>query len=81
MYVDARASVQFAGDRALIFRVTAVPDWATYTGWIWLRGYVLTPLGEAVEQREIFVQLAGVRRIPPRQRVTGSAVPSATGSE
>lgn len=74
VYVDRRASVQFSGDRALIFRVIAVPNWQTYDGWVWLRGYVLTPSGEAVEQREIFVQLAGLRRIPPRRSVVGPGV-------
>lgn len=76
VYVDRRASVQFSGDRALIFRMTAVPNWETYDGWVWLRGYVLTPSGQAVAQREIFVQVEGLRRIPPRQSLTG---PSALG--
>lgn len=77
VYVDRRASVQFSGDRALIFRVTAVPGWPTYDGWVWLRGYVLTPSGAAVAQREIFVQVEGLRRIPPKRSVAG---PSATRS-
>jgi hypothetical protein len=34
--VDGCASVQFAGDRALTFRIVSVPDRPTYCGWIWL---------------------------------------------
>ncbi|MGY0007229.1 hypothetical protein [Micromonospora sp. I033] len=60
--IDGRASVQFAGDRALTFRVVAVCPRPTYTGWVWLTGYVLDRRGQAVDRREVFVQLAGVRR-------------------
>ncbi|MEU6077636.1 hypothetical protein [Micromonospora sp. NPDC047074] len=63
--VDGRASVQFAGDRALTFRVVSVADQPTYAGWIWLTGYVLNRRGEATAKREIYVQLAGLRPAPP----------------
>ncbi|MGC5333253.1 hypothetical protein [Micromonospora sp. DT62] len=65
--VDGRASVQFAGDRALTFRVVSVCDQPTYAGWIWLTGYVLNRRGEATDKREIYVQLAGLRPVvsPP----------------
>ncbi|WP_432958708.1 hypothetical protein [Micromonospora haikouensis] len=69
--VDGRASVQFAGDRALIFRVVSVPDLPAYHGWIWLAGYVLDRRGLATAKREIYVQVAGLRpapqQVPPRQ--------------
>ena len=73
--IDGRASVQFAGDRALAFRVVSVPDRQTYPGWIWLTGYVLNRRGEATAKREIYVQLAGLRPAvsgpaPSRPRVT-----------
>ena len=42
LVIDGRASVQFAGDRALTFRVVSVCDRPTYEGWIWLTGYVST---------------------------------------
>ncbi|MEU7933642.1 hypothetical protein [Micromonospora echinofusca] len=58
--VDGRASVQFAGDRALTFRVVSVCDQPTYAGWIRLTGYVLNRRGEATDKREIYVQLAGL---------------------
>ncbi|MGC4805951.1 hypothetical protein [Micromonospora sp. DT233] len=58
--VDGCASVQFAGDRALTFRVVSVPDRPTYQGWIWLTGYVLDHRGLATDKREIYVQLAGL---------------------
>ncbi|MEV4822062.1 hypothetical protein [Micromonospora sp. NPDC049274] len=61
LLVDGRASVQFAGDRALAFRVVSVSDQPTYQGWVWLTGYVLNRRGDATAKREIFVQLAGVR--------------------
>lgn len=60
--IDGHASVQFAGDRALTFRVVSVCDRPTYTGWVWLTGYVVSPRGNATAKREIYVQLAGLRR-------------------
>ncbi|MGW1062647.1 hypothetical protein [Micromonospora rubida] len=64
--IDGRASVQFAGDRALTFRVVSVPDLPTYHGWIWLSGYVLDHRGLATAKREVYVQLAGLRpALPP----------------
>ncbi|MDG4784369.1 hypothetical protein O7626_41145 [Micromonospora sp. WMMD1102] len=61
--IDRRASVQFSGDRALTFRVLRVDRKPTYHGWCWLSGYVLDGHGEAVERREVFVQLAGLCRL------------------
>ncbi|MFR9777800.1 hypothetical protein ACL02O_17320 [Micromonospora sp. MS34] len=81
--VDGRASVQFAGDRALTFRVVSVGPELTYTGWSWLTGYVLDRRGQAIGRREIFVQLAGLRRarapVPTARRSVSSrpAAPSA----
>lgn len=76
--IDARASVQFRGDRAFAFRVTTVPEWATYDGWIWLAGYVLDERGAATERRELFVQLAGLRRLaPPRRPGVPARTPAA----
>lgn len=76
LHVDRQASPQFGGDRALFFRVTAVDEKPTYTGWVWLTGYVLDDKGEATARREIFVRHDGLRlisRSAPRaavQRVT-----------
>ncbi|GAB3985708.1 hypothetical protein GCM10027615_76350 [Plantactinospora veratri] len=70
--VDGAASVQFAGPRALWLRVTSVSQKPTYHGWCWLTGYVLDRSGEAVEKREIFVQVAGLRPMPVRAAVTGA---------
>ncbi|MEU0152185.1 hypothetical protein [Micromonospora fulviviridis] len=61
--IGGRASVQFAGDRALTFRVVSVCLRPTYTGWVWLTGYVIDRRGQAVDRREVFVQLAGLRRV------------------
>lgn len=60
LVIDDRASVQFAGDRALTFRVVSVSDQPTYEGWIWLTGYVLNRRGNATARREVYVQLAGL---------------------
>lgn len=59
--IGREASVQFAGERSLILRVTVVCDRPTYQGWAWLTGYVLDAEGQAVDRREVFVQVAGVR--------------------
>jgi hypothetical protein len=66
--VDGRASVQFTGERALIFRVIAVPKISNYDGWVWLTGYVLDHTGKAMDRREIYVRLDGLRRMVPTQR-------------
>ncbi len=62
LIVDRRASVQFNGANALIFRVIRVSNQPTYDGWAWINGYVLDPeAGEAVARREIFVLRGGLR--------------------
>ncbi|MCG5455505.1 hypothetical protein PSH03_000381 [Micromonospora sp. PSH03] len=38
LVIDGRASVQFAGDHALTFRVVSVCDRPTHEGWVWLTG-------------------------------------------
>jgi hypothetical protein len=63
LLVDDQASVQFAGLRHLIFRVAKVREGTTCHGWVWLKGYVLDRQGDAVEQREIFVQVAGLKPV------------------
>lgn len=63
LHVGAAASVQFAGSRALTFRVIRVDPRITYDGWLWIDGYVLGPTGEATERRVIFVRRDGLRRI------------------
>ncbi|MFG1765468.1 hypothetical protein ACGFIH_19180 [Micromonospora parva] len=74
LVIDGRASVQFAGDRALTFRVVSVCDQPTYEGWVWLTGYVLNRRGIATARREVFVQLAGLRRAPARAASTPDRV-------
>jgi hypothetical protein len=66
--VDAAASVQFQGDRALDFRVIQVDRRSTYDGWLWLDGYVLNQRGRAMHRRRIFVRAGGLQR----SCVTGS---------
>ncbi|GIE96534.1 hypothetical protein Ari01nite_39990 [Paractinoplanes rishiriensis] len=60
LLVGGAASVQFQGDRALTFRVIRVDPRLTYTGWIWIDGYVLGPNGDALERRVIFVRRDGL---------------------
>ncbi|MFC4109962.1 hypothetical protein [Micromonospora zhanjiangensis] len=40
----------------------------TCHGWVWLTGYVLSATGEALEKREIFVQLEGLQLIRTRTK-------------
>lgn len=67
LHLTRAASVQFC--TPIKFRVIRVLDWPTYTGWVWLDGYQLNDAGEATERRSIFVQIAGLERLP------GSAAP------
>ena len=64
LHVGGAASVQFQGERALIFRVIRVDSRLTYDGWLWIDGYVLAPSGDAVERRVIFVRHDGLIRHP-----------------
>jgi hypothetical protein len=59
--VGRSASVQFGGDRRLIFRVISVSDAPTYHGWAWMTGYTLDRTGRATDRREIYVDLRGLR--------------------
>ncbi|MEV6341985.1 hypothetical protein [Actinoplanes sp. NPDC051851] len=63
LHVGSAASVQFAGDRALTFRVIRVDPRITYDGWLWIEGYVLGPSGDAIERRLIFVKREGIRKV------------------
>lgn len=64
LVVGRAASVQFL--TPILFRVIRVHDWSTYDGWAWLDGYQIDEAtGEAVARRSIFVQVAGLRRLPP----------------
>ncbi|MDG4766902.1 hypothetical protein O7632_22780 [Solwaraspora sp. WMMD406] len=66
LLIGKHASVQFAGDRRLTFRVISVDRKPTYHGWVWLTGYVIDEHGYAAERREIFVQRRGLYRLPKR---------------
>jgi hypothetical protein len=80
--IGAAASVQFAGDRALLMRVTSVNKKPTYQGWVWLTGYVLNDAGEATAKREVFVQMAGLRTERPGHLPTPRrAMPDAVGTQ
>ncbi|WP_243706350.1 hypothetical protein [Micromonospora sp. KC721] len=90
VHVGADASVQFGGERSLIFRVIKVCDQPTYHGWVWLTGYVLDRAGNAIDRREIYVQRAGlwlltpaatvdVGRLPPN--LSGQAMRGGSGPE
>ena|GEM_PF-642537 len=67
LLIGQEASMQFAGDRRIRFRVISVDRKPTYDGWIWLTGYVIDERGEAAERREIFVQRDGLYRLAKRQ--------------
>ncbi|MCO8275336.1 hypothetical protein M1L60_32610 [Actinoplanes sp. TRM 88003] len=61
LHIGGEASVQFAGARALTFRLIRVDPRSTYDGWLWLEGYVLGPTGVATQRRRIFVLREGIR--------------------
>lgn len=61
LHITRAASVQFT--RPIMLRVIRVYDWTTYEGWVWIEGYQLDAGGHAVDRRQIFVQIAGLRRI------------------
>ena len=69
------ASVQFSG-APIVFRVTRVHEWPTYSGWVWLDGYQLSKRGAAVARRSVFVKVDGVKRafrgMPSVHRQDGS---------
>ncbi|MFC8846448.1 MULTISPECIES: hypothetical protein [unclassified Micromonospora] len=80
LHVTRAASPQFV--QPIFFRLIRVhADWITYHGWTWLHGYQLDAKGEAVAQRSIYVQPAGliVQSPPPvparRPQPTRPAVP------
>lgn len=56
--VGSRASVQF--QRPFLFCVARVLDRRCGDGWAWLEGYQLDTAGDAVEWRQILVQVAGL---------------------
>ncbi len=62
--LDGRASCQFAVTQAIWFRVirplTPVP-YETWQGWMWLDGYEVDEVGEALLRREVWVKIDGVR--------------------
>ncbi|MDG4759178.1 hypothetical protein [Micromonospora sp. WMMD710] len=62
LWIDREASVQFLRQR-FRFRVISACSKPTYRGWAWITGYQLDDRGNAVEKREIFVQLAGLRPV------------------
>lgn len=62
LHIGRAASVQFALD-PFMFRVVRLPKHVTYDGWMWLAGYQLNGDGDAIEMREIFVQIAGIRSV------------------
>jgi hypothetical protein len=67
--VTRAASVQFA--TPMLFRVIRVLDWSTYNGWAWLDGYQLNGVGDAVERRSIFVQVAGLQAAATKGAAAG----------
>ncbi|GIM87886.1 hypothetical protein [Salinispora arenicola] len=63
VWISRDASVQFARQSSFVFRVISVCPQPTYPGWVWLTGYQLDGQGRAVVRREIYVRLAGLRRV------------------
>jgi hypothetical protein len=76
LQVSRAASVQFG--TPIHFRVIRVHDWPTYSGWVWLDGYQLNDVGEAVKRRSIYVQATGLRQVavPGRARAGRAGQPA-----
>jgi len=70
--VEADASIQFQGSRALTFQVIRVDKRTTYDGWLWMEGFVLDPRGKPIERRTIFVRRDGLH-LAGQRPVSGSA--------
>jgi hypothetical protein len=90
--LDKAASVQFT--RPILLRVIDhYTLGSTPSGWIWLVGYQLDQFGDAVERREVFVQVAGLgtvqlapdvrprntRRVPAPAQPATEPAPAVTG--
>lgn len=67
LLVGRAASPQFSDTEPMILRVISVSDKPTYDGFAWITGYQLARQGTAIGKREIFVELAGLRRVRPRR--------------
>ncbi|MFG1919182.1 hypothetical protein [Micromonospora sp. NPDC048898] len=71
------ASVQFS--RPIVVRVIReLSDRHTYDGWLWLDAYELSPKGEAIARRELYVRRHGVQvqfRAPRRGNETRPPAP------
>jgi hypothetical protein len=78
--VGAEASVQFSGDRGLLFRIIRVDPRVTYDGWLWLDGYVIGPAGNALQRRRIFVRQEGLRTVLLNRGSEARSGPRVTGS-
>jgi len=79
LWLDANASVQFAGRNALALRVIRVrEDLTTDHGWVGIDGYALNSAGDAVERRQVFVRRAGLSRATPERRAGRPVAASAT---
>ncbi|MFI1996247.1 hypothetical protein [Actinoplanes sp. NPDC020271] len=58
LHVDRQTSVQFT--EPFKFRVIRLERGPVTYGWCWVHGYVLNELGDAVEERDLFLQVQGL---------------------
>lgn len=56
VWIDRRASVQFAATEPFRLRIVRTEPASTCDGWLWLDGYQLDTHGEAVARRKILVR-------------------------
>lgn len=61
LHLTRAASAQFINP--IMFRVIRVLDWVTYDHWVWLDGYQLDHMGDAVARRSVFVQISALVQI------------------
>lgn len=76
LLISRAASVQFT--QPFAFRLIRHHVYgSTPTGCVWIDGYQLSPAGDAVERRSLFVQLDGLEILrPPQTRAAARARPS-----
>ncbi len=73
--ITRSASVQFR--IPFYFRVIRTLDWQTTDGWAWIDGYQLDSSGDAVERRQLYVQLRGLQGVNPTHFPAPASWPAA----
>lgn len=63
VHIGPDCGVQFASGRDLLMRVAHTEDSKYWDGMAYLTGYILGPTGNAIDHRQVYVIVAGLRTI------------------